>query len=256
MQTASTPDQVQGMLSPKIALPGLPALVRPGGLGRRLIGGVRGTESRIAGTRLHEALLECLEPARPAVVLILNDQTPGIGFRGAHGGGRRHGRSDHNETERERELSHPSPPYSAASLTTSARATFAAQNLNSGIFPNGSSAGLVSRLAAASTKAKGMNTTPSGTPSSWRAESSTVPRRVVTRTMSPGATPSRAMVPRESEATAEGSSASSTAARRVIAPVCQCSSWRPVVRMNGYSASGISSGAVYRVATSLARPFG
>src|SRR6266481_2090524 len=81
MQTASTPDQVRGMLSLKIALPGLPALVRPGGLGRRLIGGVRGTESRIAGTRLHEALLECLEPARPAVVLILNDQTPGIGFR-------------------------------------------------------------------------------------------------------------------------------------------------------------------------------
>lgn len=34
--------------------------------------------------------------------------------------------------------------------------------LNSGIFPNGSSAGLVSRLAAASTKAKGMNTMPSG----------------------------------------------------------------------------------------------
>src|SRR5712671_5235260 len=111
MQTASTPDQVRGMLSLKIALPGLPALVRPGGLGRRLlIGGVRRTESRIAGTRLHAALLECLEPARPAVVLILNDQAPGIGFRGAHGSGRRHGRRDHDETERERELSHPVSP--------------------------------------------------------------------------------------------------------------------------------------------------
>src|SRR5690554_3916686 len=34
--------------------------------------------------------------------------------------------------------------------------------LNSGIFPPGSSAGLVSTLAAASTKAKGTNTMPSG----------------------------------------------------------------------------------------------
>src|SRR3977135_2215689 len=183
---------------PGIALSGLPALVRAGGLGRRLIGGIRGAKSRIAGARLHPALLECLERARPAVVLVLNDQTPGIGFRGAHRGGRRHGRSDHDETERERELSHPAPPYSAASLTTSARSTFAAQNLNSGIFPNGSSAGLVSRLAAASTKAKGRTTPPSGMPSSWRAVSSTVPRRVVTRTMSPGAMPSRVMVPRDS----------------------------------------------------------
>ena len=46
-----------------------------------------------------------------------------------------------------------------------------------------------------------MNTTPSGTASSWRAASSTVPRRVVTRTMSPGSMPSLAIVPRESCAT-------------------------------------------------------
>jgi hypothetical protein len=39
--------------------------------------------------------------------------------------------------------------YSAA-LRTSARSARTAQNLNSGIFPNGSSAGLVNRLAAAS----------------------------------------------------------------------------------------------------------
>ncbi len=43
------------------------------------------------------------------------------------------------------------PRYSAASLTGSTRSTLAAQNLNSGIFPNGSSFGLVSRFAAAST---------------------------------------------------------------------------------------------------------
>ena len=71
-----------------------------------------------------------------------------------------------------------------------AGSTRAAQYLNSGIFPNGSSAGLVRRFAAASTNANGMNTTPSGTASSWRATSSMVPRRVVTRIMSPGATPS------------------------------------------------------------------
>ncbi len=40
--------------------------------------------------------------------------------------------------------------YSAASVTFSG-STRAAQNLNSGILPNGSSTGLVSRLAAAST---------------------------------------------------------------------------------------------------------
>src|SRR3984893_484261 len=59
----------------------------------------------------------------------------------------------------------------------SMRSILAAQNLNSGILPNGSSAGLVSRFAAASTNANGMNTTPSGMASSWRTASSTAPRR-------------------------------------------------------------------------------
>ena len=40
--------------------------------------------------------------------------------------------------------------------------------------------------------------------------------------------PSVSIVPRETCAMADGSIASSTVARRVIAPVCQCSSWRPV----------------------------
>src|SRR5262249_17554399 len=69
------------------------------------------------------------------------------------------------------------PTYSAATRAASATgSTLAAQYLNSGIFPNGSSAGLVSRFAAASTNANGMNTTPSGMASSWRAMSSMVPR--------------------------------------------------------------------------------
>ncbi len=54
--------------------------------------------------------------------------------------------------------------YSAAcSLVPRTGSTLAAQNLNSGILPNGSSLGLVSSLAAASTNAKGMKTTPGGT---------------------------------------------------------------------------------------------
>src|SRR5258707_15862260 len=107
MQTASTPDQVRGMLSLEIALPGSPALVRPGGLGWRLIGGVLGAKSRIAGTRLDAALLEGGKSARPAVVLVLDDQAPGIALRGAHRSGRRHGRGDQDKSEHE--LSHRSP---------------------------------------------------------------------------------------------------------------------------------------------------
>ena len=62
--------------------------------------------------------------------------------------------------------------------------------------------------------------------------------------MSPGWMPSLSMVPRDSAAVGPGSSASSTFERRVMAPVCQCSSMRPVVRMKGYSWSGVSSGGM------------
>ena len=57
--------------------------------------------------------------------------------------------------------------YSAATFFAgSTTSTRAAQYLNSGILPNGSSAGLVRMLAAASTKANGMKITPSGMASS------------------------------------------------------------------------------------------
>ncbi len=124
--------------------------------------------------------------------------------------------------------------YSAATrVAGSTASTLAAQNLNSGILPNGSSFGLVSRFAAASTKANGMNTTPSGMRvvlarvqfdrAAARGDADHVAR--LDAELGDGAARHRA--------TALGSSASSTVARRVIAPVCQCSSWRPVVRMNG-----------------------
>lgn len=57
-------------------------------------------------------------------------------------------------------------------------------------------------------------------------------------------------------ATAPGSSASSTRVRRVIEPVCQCSSCRPVVSTIGYSASTGSSGGKGSVGENFARPLG
>ena len=51
----------------------------------------------------------------------------------------------------------------AALLFLSAFSTRAAEYLNSGILPNGSSCGLVNMLAGASAKANGMNTMPSAT---------------------------------------------------------------------------------------------
>src|SRR6476619_3837501 len=43
-------------------------------------------------------------------------------------------------------------------------------------------------------------------------------------------------------------------ARRVIEPVCQCSSCRPVVSTIGYSASGSSAGDTSRAGPNPARP--
>src|ERR1700688_2067692 len=55
---------------------------------------------------------------------------------------------------------------------------------------------------------------------------------------SPGFAPSEAMSSGCSDATGSGSMESSTPDRRVMLPVCQCSSWRPVINTMGYSASG------------------
>ena len=95
---------------------------------------------------------------------------------------------------------------------------------------------------------------PGATALSARAFNSIVPRRVVTRTGSPAAMPSRRSSAGARLATASGSSSSSTFARRVMAPVCQCSSWRPVVSTIGYSASGSSAGGTIAAGTSRPRP--
>src|SRR6266568_4608419 len=71
-----------------------------------------------------------------------------------------------------------------------------------------------------------MNTAPGGVPSSARAYSEILPRRDSTVTISPAFTPDRSRSAGWNDATGSGSMWSSTLARRVIAPVCQCSSWR------------------------------
>ena len=95
---------------------------------------------------------------------------------------------------------------------------------------------------------------PSGMPGSTRAASEMLPRRVEMLSISPSAMPRRSNSPGASIATADGSSASSTFERRVIEPVCQCSSWRPVVSTVGYSASTGSSGGKGAASEKRARP--
>ena len=47
---------------------------------------------------------------------------------------------------------------------------------------------------------------------------------------------------------------SSANERRVIEPVCQCSSSRPVLRMNGYSSDGSSLAGIHSAGTRCASP--
>jgi hypothetical protein len=69
-----------------------------------------------------------------------------------------------------------------------------------------------------------MNAVPRGVPLSARAYSDTEPRRDATDSAPPGATPSAARSAGLNEAIGAGSIASSTSVRRVMLPVCQCSS--------------------------------
>ena len=81
-----------------------------------------------------------------------------------------------------------------------------------------------------------------------------LPRFVESLTCSPGCTPRRSIVLGFKEQFASGSTASSTLARRVIEPVCQCSSWRPVVKTIGKLASGTSSGGITLAGAKRALP--
>ena len=78
-----------------------------------------------------------------------------------------------------------------------------------------------------------MYTVPSGVPSSRRKLTLTLPRREHRVTIAPAFTPRRANSRPLTEAVAIGSSASSTLDRRVMLPVCQCSSCLPVIKTMG-----------------------
>ena len=84
----------------------------------------------------------------------------------------------------------------------------------------------------------------------------TVPRRVVARTISlfwmPSALASSGLISIQPV----GTSLSSVAERRVMVPVCQCQRIRPVVRTNGYSASGTSAGGFHSMGAKMPMPSG
>src|SRR6185437_12178913 len=83
------------------------------------------------------------------------------------------------------------PPTNALSRSR-AGAMLTAQNLNSGILPNGSISSIVSRLAAASRKWNGMKQLPRASRCETFTSSSMLPRRDLTRARSPSSRPSPA----------------------------------------------------------------
>ena len=137
-----------------------------------------------------------------------------------------------------------------------ARSTRTAQNLNSGIFPYGSSSSIVSTFAAASRQQNGMNTAPRPGERLPRTLSVMLPRRLVTVAQSSSASPSVRMSSGCMSTCGSPSIASSATALRVIVPVCQCSSRRPVVSTIGYSGLGSSAGGANSAGTILPRPRG
>ena len=112
----------------------------------------------------------------------------------------------------------------------------------------------MSRFAAASRKWNGTNTWPRATRSETRHELTMELRRDVRRTGSPSATPSARASSGWISTTGVGSRWSSPDARRVIVPVCQWYSCRPVFITKGYCSSGSSTGGAYSTGTNVARP--
>src|SRR5438132_902814 len=137
---------------------------------------------------------------------------------------------------------------------TAAGSMRTAQHFSSAILAYGSSTGLVSRFAAASRKWNGTNTCPRATRSEIRQEMTSELRRDVTRARSPSSKPSAAASAGLISMTAVGSRWSSPVARRVMVPVCQWYSWRPVFITNGYASSGSSTGGPYSTGTKIALP--
>ena len=91
-------------------------------------------------------------------------------------------------------------------------------------------------------------------PSSRRTLKHTSPRLDASVITSPSLKPSANISAPHIEAVASGSMASSTVARRVMLPVCQCSSCLPVIRTKGKLASGLSLAGMMSAGTKLTRP--
>src|SRR5215469_12330636 len=142
----------------------------------------------------------------------------------------------------------------SASLASGAASIRTAQNLNSGILPQGSISSIVSRFAAASRKWNGMKQLPRASRCETRTASSIVPRRELTLAISPSARPSSAASSGFTYTSARGLMASSAYDRRVIEPVCQCCSSRPVFSTNGYSRLGSSLAGSHSAGTRWASP--
>jgi len=101
-----------------------------------------------------------------------------------------------------------------------------------------------------------MNITPFMISLVTRAGTLTVPRRVVALTISLSLTLSALASSGLISIQPVGSSFSSDSDRRVMVPVCHCQMHRPVVRMNGYSASGTSAGGFHSTAKNWPSPSG
>src|SRR5438552_958919 len=101
---------------------------------------------------------------------------------------RRHQHGHAADTREHPRAGRPSPDRHS-SLPPTAFSIRTAQYLYSGIFAVGSSASIVSRLAAASTKWNGTNTEPGDTFPVTRAGTTMLPRRERTRTASPSPSP-------------------------------------------------------------------
>lgn len=119
----------------------------------------------------------------------------------------------------------------------------------------GSSAGFVSVLARpAPGQWNGMKRVSGRIVEVRRAGASTRPRRDVTATTSPCATPIRPASRGCSSTNAPGAALLSSGTRRVWAPDWYWATTRPVVRYSGYSASGSSAAGRCVTGTNRARP--
>src|SRR6516165_61483 len=144
-----------------------------------------------------------------------------------------------------------------ASCGCCTRVTLTAQILNSGIFDTGSMARIVKLLAERSSgQWYGTNTVSGRIVFTICDRTTTLPRRLSTFTKSPSCIPSFSA--RRGCISHKGCEYWSTSPpiRRVCVPERKCDTTRPVVRMMGYSSSGISAEGRHSTGMKWALPSG